>query len=76
MLPIGIALTPKEIDQLVACLFDKDPPTPRPASMPTPFSNENPPRVVRASSFTNVTIFIVDESILLVILGALPQPSY
>jgi hypothetical protein len=47
-----------------------------PASVPMPFSSENPPAVVRASPFTNVTIFIADNSILLMILGALPQPSH
>jgi hypothetical protein len=76
MLPICTALTQEDIDQLVALLFNKDPPTLRPASVPTPFSCENPPPVVTASSFTNVTIFIADESILLVILGSLPRPSY
>jgi hypothetical protein len=45
---------------------------PRPASVLTPFSSENPLPVVRAYPFTNITIFIVDNSILLVILGALP----
>jgi hypothetical protein len=56
----------------VAHLFDKDPPTLWPASVATPFFSENPPPVVRASSFTNVSIFITDESVLLVILGVLP----
>jgi hypothetical protein len=46
------------------------------ASVPTPFSSENSSPVVRASSFTNVTIFIADKSVLLVILGALPRPSH
>jgi hypothetical protein len=67
----GTTLTQEEIDQLVARLFDKDPPTPRPASMPTPFSSENPPPVVRPSSFTNATIFIADKSVLLMTLGVL-----
>jgi hypothetical protein len=60
----------------MARLFDKYPPTPWPATVPTSFFSENPPPVVRASSFTNVTIFITDKSILLMILGALPQPSH
>jgi hypothetical protein len=60
----------------MARLFDKDMPTPRPASVPTPFFSEYPPPMVRASSFTNVTIFIADKSVLLVILGALPRPSH
>jgi hypothetical protein len=76
MLSICTTLTQEEIDQLMARLFDKNPPTLRPASVPTPIFSENPPPVVRASSFTNVTIFIADESILLVILEALPRPSY
>jgi hypothetical protein len=62
MLPICTTLTQEEIDQLVARLFDKDPPTLQLASVPTPFSSENPPPVVRASSFTNVTIFTADKS--------------
>jgi hypothetical protein len=32
--------------------------------------------MVRASSSTNVTLFITDNSVLLVILGALPRPSH
>jgi hypothetical protein len=60
----------------VARLFDKDPPTPWPASVPTPFSSENPPPVVRDFSFTSVTIFIADKFVLLVIPGVLPQPSH
>jgi hypothetical protein len=38
-----IALAQEEIDQLVAHLFDKDPSTPRPAGVPTSFSNDPPP---------------------------------
>jgi hypothetical protein len=48
-----IALTQAEIDQLVTCLFDKNLPTPRPASVPTPFSSENPPPVVRVFAFSD-----------------------
>jgi hypothetical protein len=65
-----------EIDQLVACLFDKDLPTPWPASVPTSFSSENPPPVVRVSSFSDVFVLIADKSVLLVNLGALPRSSY
>jgi hypothetical protein len=36
-------LTQIEINQFVAHLFDKDPSTARPASVPTPFSSKNPP---------------------------------
>jgi hypothetical protein len=57
-------------------LFDKDPPMSWHTSVPTHFSSENPPPVVRASPFANVTIFIADNSVLLVILGALPRPSH
>jgi hypothetical protein len=60
----------------MARLFHNDPPTLWHASVPTPFSSENPPPVVRASSSTNVTIFIADNSVLLMILGALPRPSH
>jgi hypothetical protein len=35
--------------QLVSRLFDKDPPTARPASMPALFYSENPPPLLRAS---------------------------
>jgi hypothetical protein len=56
----------------MARLFDKYLPTPWPASVPTPFSSENSPSVVRDSSFPNVTIFIVDKFVLLVIPGTLP----
>jgi hypothetical protein len=60
----------------MARLFDKGPPTLQPTGMPTPFSSENPPPVVRASSFTNVTIFITDNFVLFMTLGALPRPSH
>jgi hypothetical protein len=56
----------------MAHLFDMNPPMLWLASLPMPFSSENPPSVVRASCSTNVTIFITDNSVLLVILGALP----
>jgi hypothetical protein len=52
------ALIQAEIDRLMARLFDKDPPTPQPASMPVPFSSENPPHVVRVSAFPMLFIFI------------------
>jgi hypothetical protein len=39
-------LTQAEIDRFVGRLFDKDPPTMWPASMPAPFSSENPPPLV------------------------------
>jgi hypothetical protein len=52
------ALIQAEIDRLVARLFDKDPPTPQPATMPVPFSSENPPHVVRVLAFLMLFIFI------------------
>jgi hypothetical protein len=36
-------LTQAEVDRFVGCLFDKDSPTARPASVPAPFYSENPP---------------------------------
>jgi hypothetical protein len=36
-------LTQAEVDRFVGWLFDNDPPTVRPASMPAPFYSENPP---------------------------------
>jgi hypothetical protein len=56
----------------MAHLFDKDPPTLWPASVPMPFPSENSPPVVRAFSFTNVTIWNAYKSVLLVIQGVLP----
>jgi hypothetical protein len=41
-----IGLTQAEIDQFMGHLFDKDPPTVRPASMPAHFYSENPPSSV------------------------------
>jgi hypothetical protein len=35
----------------VACLFDKGVPTARSDNLPLPFSRDNPPPSVRASSF-------------------------
>jgi hypothetical protein len=49
-----IALTRIEINWCVAHLFDKDPPTPQPASMPTPFSSENLPSKVRVSFLSDI----------------------
>jgi hypothetical protein len=47
-----IVLTQAEIDWFVARLFDKDPPTARPASVPVPFCSENlPPSVSITVSF-------------------------
>jgi hypothetical protein len=69
-------LTQAEIDRLVARLFDMDPLTLWPASVPAPFSSKNPPHAVRVSSFSDVPIVNTDKSILLVNLGALPRSSY
>jgi hypothetical protein len=38
-----IGLSQAEVDQFMGCLFDKDPPTVRPASIPMAFCSENPP---------------------------------
>jgi hypothetical protein len=40
-----------EIDRFVGRLFDKDPPTARPASVPMPFCSENPPPSVSITLF-------------------------
>jgi hypothetical protein len=40
-------MSQKEIDGFVARLFDKDPPTARPVILPLPYTNENPPPLVR-----------------------------
>jgi hypothetical protein len=40
-------MSQEEIDGFVACLFDKDPPTVWPDTLPLPYSNENPPHSVR-----------------------------
>jgi hypothetical protein len=47
----AITLTQAKMDWLMARLFEKDLPTPWTASMPVPFSSENPPLVVRVSAF-------------------------
>jgi hypothetical protein len=38
-----MALSPTEIDMFMARLFDKDPLTVRPDTLPLPYSSENPP---------------------------------
>jgi hypothetical protein len=38
-----IVLTQAEINRFMACLFDKDPSTVWPDSMPEPFCSKNPP---------------------------------
>jgi hypothetical protein len=40
-------MSQEEIDGFVARLFDKDPPTTRPDTLPLPYSNENHPPLVR-----------------------------
>jgi hypothetical protein len=37
----------EEIDGFVARLFDKDPPTARPDTLPLPYSSDNPPPSIR-----------------------------
>jgi hypothetical protein len=49
-----ITLTWVEIDQFMARLFDKDPPTPRPARVPPPFSSDNLPPEVRVSPLSDI----------------------
>jgi hypothetical protein len=36
-------MTSEEIDEFVADLFDKDPPTAQPDNLPLPYSSETPP---------------------------------
>jgi hypothetical protein len=37
----------EEINRFVARLFDKDPPTARPNTLPFPYNSDNPPPLVR-----------------------------
>jgi hypothetical protein len=48
------ALNQEEIDQVMAHLFDKDLPTPQPAGVHVPFSNENLPPEVKISSLSDI----------------------
>jgi hypothetical protein len=61
------ALSPEELSGFVAHLFDKGVPTACPSSMPTPFSSDNPPFLVKIIDFSK---FISDlcsyESVLLI----------
>jgi hypothetical protein len=50
-----VALTADEIDEFVAHLFDRGVPTVRPDAVPLPFSNENPPPLVRVLFFLNLS---------------------
>jgi hypothetical protein len=45
-------LTEAKIDQLVGHLFYKDPPVPRPDTVPMPYCTENPPPLVRTIAFS------------------------
>jgi hypothetical protein len=68
-----IALTQEEIDPLVARLFNNDPPTLRPASVPTPFSSENLFPEVRVSSLSYIPyLHCLTNLSCLFISGALP----
>jgi hypothetical protein len=40
-------MSQEDIDRFVARLFDKDPPTMRPNTLPLPYSNDNHPPLVR-----------------------------
>jgi hypothetical protein len=44
-------LSPEELSGFVAHLFDKGVPTARPSSMPTPFSSDNPPPLLKILDF-------------------------
>jgi hypothetical protein len=61
------ALSPEELSGFVAHLFDREVLTARLSSVPTPFSSDNPPPLVRILDFFK---FIIDscsyESILLI----------
>jgi hypothetical protein len=47
-------LTQAEIDRFMAHFFDKDSPVVRPATVPMPYCSENPPPVVRISTFIDI----------------------
>jgi hypothetical protein len=50
-----VALSPEEIDEFIACLFDKGVPIAHPDSVPLPYYNDNPPPSVRILSFFNLS---------------------
>jgi hypothetical protein len=50
-------LTQAEINRFVAHLFDKDPPTARPANVPAPYYSENPPLEVSITVFFFVPLY-------------------
>jgi hypothetical protein len=50
-------LTQAEINRFIACLFDKDLPTARPASVPEPYYSENPPPAVSIIVFFFVPLY-------------------
>jgi hypothetical protein len=57
----------------VARLFDKDPPTARPADLPLPFSSKNPPHLVRVSVILIILQPITDISYWLVFQDLYPD---
>jgi hypothetical protein len=48
------ALSDEEVSGFVACLFDKDPPTARAATVPVPYCTENSPPSMRIFTFFNL----------------------
>jgi hypothetical protein len=60
--PLSVVLTQAEIDRLMVRLFDKDPPTVHPVSVPAPFCSENSPPLVR---ITIIFVFLLLSRIIL-----------
>jgi hypothetical protein len=52
-------MSQEEIDGFVARLFDKDPLTARPDTLPLPYSNENPPPLVRITDLLLTFFFAI-----------------
>jgi hypothetical protein len=53
-------LTQAVINQFVAHLFDKDPPTSWPDSVPKPYCSENPPPTVSITVFFFALLYTYD----------------
>jgi hypothetical protein len=68
------ALTQAKIDQLVACLFDKDPLVARPACLLAPYYSENPPPTVRVFAFIVSLFLLLINLISLWTQGIYPDP--
>jgi hypothetical protein len=67
------AMSQKEIDGFVAHLFDKDPPTARPVILPLPYTNENPPPLVRITIILPTFFLIIYIFLWLVTHGLYPD---